>query len=165
MITLHIDFPIVDGRDGDVVTWVIGWLYSNNYSFSYKKYEYSGSWSVDIHTKGLEPVDDIIRFIIEEFGDELRHYAERYGIDIDAVSVCDSDKCTDIQFDDLKKLEDEEHLEVEERWQRMIEPMIYGEDDDPEYREYEEAVRFERMWGLRTDGTMLDAVLEQEDYE
>jgi hypothetical protein len=161
MITLHIDFPIVDRRDGDVVTWVIGWLYRHGYAFKAEEYRYDGSWSVDIYTKGLEPVDDIIRFIIEEFGDELKHYTERYGVDVDAISACSGDECTDIQFDDLKKLEDEEHLEVEERWQRMI----YGEDDDPEYREYVEAVRFERMWGLRNDGTMLDVALEQEDYE
>jgi hypothetical protein len=62
-------------------------------------------------------------------------------------------------------LEGQEHLEIEERWQRMIEPMIYGEDDDPEYREYEEAVRWERLVGLRNSGDMLDAVMEQEDYE
>jgi hypothetical protein len=70
-----------------------------------------------------------------------------------------------VRFEDLKKLEEQEHLEVEERWQRLIEPIIYGETDDPEYREYMEAVRFERMMGIRNDGDMLDAVLEQEDYE
>jgi hypothetical protein len=75
--------------------------------------------------------------------------------------VCSGEECVDVQFDDWKRLEDEEHLEVEERWQRMV----YGEDDDPEYKEYEEAVRFERMVGLRNDGTMLDVVLEREGYE
>jgi hypothetical protein len=155
---------MVDGKDGDVVTWVIGWLYDNGYSFSYKKYEYSGSWSVDIYTKGLEPVTDIIEFIIKGFGDEFRHFIEEYGVDVDAISACSGDECTDIQFDDLKALEDQEHLEIEERWQRMIEP-IYGEDDDPEYREYVEAVRWERLVGLRNDGGMLDMVLEQEGYE
>jgi hypothetical protein len=62
-------------------------------------------------------------------------------------------------------LEEQEHLEIEERWQRMIEPIIYGEDDDPELKEYEEAVRFERMMGLRNDGDMVDMALEQESYE
>jgi hypothetical protein len=62
-------------------------------------------------------------------------------------------------------LEEQKHLEIEERWQRMIEPIVYGEDDDPEYQEYEEAVRWERLVGLRNDGDMLNAVLEQEDYE
>ena len=70
-----------------------------------------------------------------------------------------------VWLSDLKKLEDQEHLEIEERWQRMIEPMIYGEDDDPEYREYEEAVRFERMMGIRNDGDMVDAVFERVEYE
>jgi hypothetical protein len=165
MITLHIDFPIVDGRDGDVVTWVVGWLYDRGYSFSYRKYDYTGEWSVDIYTKGLEPVTDIIKFIIDEFGDELRHYTERYGVDVDAISACSGDECTDIQFDDLKMLEEQEHLEVEERWQKMIEPVIYGEDDDPEYQKYVEVVRWERLVGLRDDGSMLDVALEQEDYE
>jgi hypothetical protein len=165
MIRLYIDFVIVNGADGDTVTWVIGWLYDNGYSFDYKKYKYNGEWSVDIHTKGLEPVTDIIKFIIEEFGDKFRDFVERYGVDVDAISACSGDECTDIQIDDLKNLAEQEYLEIEERWQKMIESIVYGEDDDPEYQEYVEAKRWERLVGLRNDGGMVNAVLEQKDYE
>jgi hypothetical protein len=161
MIRLYIDFPIVDGTNGDVVNWVIGWLYDNGYAFKAEKYKWDGKWEVEIYTRHLEPVSDIHEFVVGRFVDEFRYFVERFNVDVDAVGVCSGEECVDVQFDDWKRLEDEEHLEVEERWQRMV----YGEDDDPEYREYEEAVRFERMVGLRNDGTMLDVVLEREGYE
>jgi len=164
MIRLYIDFEVTEALHGHIINWVIGWLYGRGYVFSYQKYDYSGSWSVDIHAKGLEPVGDIFEFALD-FGDDLRYFAyEIDAIDI-VVGVCSDEECVDVRFNDLKKLEEQKFEEVEERWQRLIEPMVYGEDDDPEYIEYKEAIRWERLVGIRNDGDMLDAVLEQEDYE
>jgi hypothetical protein len=143
----------------------MGWLYRHGYAFSAEEYDYRDGWSVDIHTRGLEPVADVFEFVLDGFGDEFRHFVDEIDAEVEAVAVCSGEECVDVVFEDLKRLEEQEYLEVEERWQRLIEPMIYGEDDDPEYREYKEAVRFERVTGLRNDGNMLDATLEQEDYE
>jgi len=162
-IKLYVEFDEVDAWNDDVINWIMGWLYRHNYSFSYKEYKYDGEWEVDLHTRGLEPVD-MFEFVLDGFGDAVRYYAKRYDFGI-IVAVYRGDEYIDVQFEDLKRLEDEEHLMVEERWQKMIESMIYGEDDDPEYQEYVEAKRWERLVGIRNDGTMMDAVLEQEGYE
>ena len=163
MIRLHVEFDEVNDWNDDVIYWIVGWLYKHGYAFSYKEYDYMGEWEVEVYTKGLEPVD-MFEFVLNGFGDEVRYFAERYNFGI-AVAVCSDDGCVDMEFEDLKRLEEQEHLEIEERWQRLIEPMVYGEDDDPEYTEYKEAIRWERLVGIRNDGNMLDAVLEQEDYE
>jgi len=160
MIRLYIEFDEVSGWNDDVINWIIGWLYRNGYAFSYREYEYDGMWEVEVHSKGLEPVD-MFEFVLVGFGDAVRHFVERYNFGI-AVAVGSGDEYIDVEFEDLRRLEEEEYLEVEERWQRMIEPIVYGEDDDPEYVE---AVRWERLVGLRNDGSMLDAVLEQGNYE
>jgi NDP-sugar pyrophosphorylase family protein len=162
-VKLYIEFDEVSGWNDDVIYWTVGWLYSHGYAFDFKEYDYTGEWSVDIYSKGLELVD-VFEFVFDGFGDAIRHFAEslNYGI---AVAVCEGDSCIDVNFEDLKNLEKQEHLEVEERWQRLIEPVVYGEDDDSEYREYVEAVKFERLMGLMNNGDVLDAVLEQEDYE
>jgi hypothetical protein len=165
MIRLYIDPAVIDGRVDYVINWVIGWLYRHGYAFRAEEYDYRDGWSVEIYTKGLELVDDIFGFVIDEFGDAFRYFVGELDVDIEAVAVCSGDECVDVRFEDLKKLEEQEYLEVEERWQRLIEPMIYGETDDPEYREYEEAVRFERMMGIRNDGDMIDVVFEREEYE
>jgi hypothetical protein len=161
MIRLYIDPAIIDGRVDHVINWTVGWLYRHGYAFRAEEYDYRDGWSVEIYTKGLESVGDIFEFVVDGFGDEFRYFVDELDVDIEAVAVCGNEECVDVRFEDLKKLEEQEHLEVEERWQRLI----YGETDDPEYREYVEAVRFERMMGIRNDGGMLDAVLEQEDYE
>jgi hypothetical protein len=165
MIRLYIEFDEVNDWNDDVIHWVIGWLYRHGYAFRAEEYDYRDGWSVEIYTKGLEPVGDIFEFVVGGFGDAFRYFVDELDVDIEAIAVCSNEECVDVRFEDLKKLEEQEHLEVEERWQRLIEPIIYGEADDPEYREYEEAVKFERMMGIRNDGDMLDAVLEQEDYE
>ena len=167
MIVLHIEFAMIDDRVDHVINWVTGWLYRHGYAFSAEEYDYRDGWSVDIYTRGLEPVTDVFEFVLGEFGDAFRHFVDELDAEIEAVVVCDASRteCFDVWFSDLKRLEEQEHLEIEERWQRMIEPIIYGEDDDPELKEYEEAVRFERMMGLRNDGDMVDMALEQESYE
>jgi len=165
MIRLYIDPAIIDGRVDHVINWVVGWLYRHGYTFHAEEYDYRDGWSVEIYTKGLELVDDIFEFVVNGFGNAFRYFVDELDVDIEAVAVCSNEGCVDVRFEDLKRLEEQEHLEVEERWQRLIEPMVYGEDDDPEYIEYKEAIRWERLVGIRNDGDMLDAVLEQEDYE
>ena len=167
MIRLFIEPAIIDERIDHIIHWTMGWLYRHGYAFSAEEYDYRDGWSVDIHTRGLEPVIDVFEFVLGGFGDAFRHFVNEVDAEIEAVVVCNGtgDECFDVWFSDLKKLEEQEHLEIEERWQRMIEPMIYGEDDDPELKEYEEAVRFERMMGIRNDGDMIDAVFERVEYE
>ena len=167
MIRLHVEFAMIDQRVDHVINWVLGWLYRHGYAFSYQEYDYRDDWSVDVYTRGLEPVVDMFEFAVGGFGDAFRYFIDELDAEVEAVIVCDASgsECVDVQFGDLKRLEEQEHLEVEERWQRMIEPIIYGEDDDPEYREYEEVVRFERAMGLRNDGDMIDAALEEGSYE
>jgi len=166
MIRLHVEFAMIDQRVDYVIDWVLGWLYRHGYAFSYQEYDYRDGWGVDIYTKGLEPVVDAFGFVVDEFGDEFRYFVDELDAEIEAVAVCDASgsECIDVEFSDLERLEEQEHLEIEERWQRMIEPVIY-EDDDPEHREYEEEVRFERAMGLRNDGDMIDAALEEGSYE
>ena len=167
MIRLHVEFAIIDHRVDHVINWVLGWLYRHGYAFSYQEYDYRDGWSVDIHTRGLESVVDMFEFAVDWFGDEFRYFIDELDAEVEAVVVCDASgsECVDVWFSDLKRLEGQIHMEVEERWQRMIESIIYGEDDDPEYREYEEVVRFERAMGLRNDGDMIDAALEEGSYE
>ena len=160
MIRLYIEFDEVSGWNDDVIHWVIGWLYRHGYAFSYEEYEYTGEWKVKVYTKGLELVD-MFEFVLGEFGNAIRYFAERYNFGI-TVAVCLGDECIDVEFEDLKRLEEQKFEEVEERWQKLVESMIYGEDDDPEF---EEAIRWERLVGLRNDGDMLDVALEQESYE
>jgi len=166
MIRLHVEFAMIDRRVDYVIDWTLGWLYRHGYAFSYQEYDYRGGWSVDVYTKGLEPVVDMFEFAVGGFGDAFRYFIDELDAEVEAVIVCDASgsECVDVQFGDLKRLEEQEHLEVEERWQRMIEPIIY-EDDDPEHREYEEEVRFERAMELRNDGDMINAALEEGGYE
>ena len=175
MIRLYIEPAVINGTIDHVIHWTLGWLYRHGYAFSYQEYDYSDGWSVDVYTRGLEPVVDVFEFVLGGFGDAFRYFVDEIGAEIEAVVVCNNrgDECFDVWFEDLKRLEDEEYLEVEERWQRMME-FVYGEDDDPEYIEYKEAVdvdydpevrRWERLVGLRDDGGMIDVALEQEDYE
>ena len=162
MIKLHVEFAMIDQRVDYVIDWVLGWLYRHGYAFSYQEYDYRDGWNVDVYTKSLEPVVDVFGFVVDEFGDEFRYFVDELDAEIEAVAVCDASgsECIDVEFSDLERLEEQEHLEIEERWQRMIEPVIY-EDDDPEHREYEEEVRFERAMELRNDGDMIDAALEE----
>jgi hypothetical protein len=139
MIRLYIEPAIIDGRVDHVIHWTLGWLYRHGYAFSYQEYDYRDGWSVDVHTKGLELVVDVFEFVVDGFGDAFRYFIDEIDAEIEAVVVCNEKEgeCFDVRFSDLKRLEEEEHLEIEERWQRMIEP-TYGEDDDSEYREYVE---------------------------
>jgi len=166
MIRLTIEPAIIDERMDHIIHWTMGWLYRHGYAFSAEEYDYRDSWNVSIYTRGLEPVTDVFEFVLGGFGDAFRHFVNEIDAEIEAVVVCNGtgDECFDVWFSDLKKLEDQEHLEIEERWQRMIE-LMYSEDDDPELKEYEEAVRFERMMGIRNDGDMIDAVFERVEYE
>ena len=161
MIKLYIEPAVIDGDIDHIINWVIGWLYRHGYALTYQEYDYKDGWSVEIYVRGLEPVDNIFEFAVGGFGNAFRHFVDRLGVDIEAVVVCHGDECVDIRFEDLKKLEEQEHLEAEERWQKMI----YGETDDPEYREFEEAIRWERLVGIRNDGDMGDIIDVQEDYE
>jgi hypothetical protein len=122
MIRLYIDFEVTEALHGHIINWVIGWLYDRGYAFSYQKYDYRGSWSVDIHAKGLEPVGDIFEFALD-FGDDLRHFA--YEIDaVDVViGVCSNEECVDIWFEDLKKLEEQMFEEIEKRWEEIMNAM------------------------------------------
>jgi hypothetical protein len=167
MIKLLIEPAMIDERVDHIIHWTMGWLYRHGYAFSAEEYDYRDGWSVDIHTRGLEPVTDVFEFVLDGFGDAFRYFVDEIDAEVEVIAVCNEKEgeCFGVWLSDLKKLEDQEHLEIEERWQRMIEPMIYGEDDDPEYREYEEAVRFERMMGIRNDGDMVDAVFERVEYE
>jgi hypothetical protein len=165
MIRLYIKPAVIDEKVDYVILWTTGWLYSNGYSFKAQEYDYEGDWTVEIYTKGLEVVSDVFEFVLGGFGDGLRYFVNDIGAEIEAVVACsDGDECFDVWFEDLEQLEQQEHLEVEERLQKM-ESMIYGQDDDPEYQEYLEAVEWERMVGIRNDGGMKDAVLYQEEYE
>jgi len=166
MIKLTIEFAMIDDRVDHVIHWTMGWLYRHGYAFSAEEYDYRDGWSVDIHTRGLEPVTDVFEFVLDEFGDAFRHFVNEIDAEIEAVVVCDGkgDECFDVWLSDLKRLEDQEHLEIEEWWQRMIE-LMYSGDDDPELKEHEEAVQFERMVGIRNDGDMIDAVFERVEYE
>ena len=119
MIRLYIDFETADVLDEHVINWVIGWLYDRGYAFSYQKYDYSGSWSIGIHAKGLEPVNDIFEFALN-FGNNLRYFAyEIDAIDI-VVGVCSDEECVDVRFEDLKKLEEQMFEEVEKRWEKIM---------------------------------------------
>jgi hypothetical protein len=166
MIRLYIR-AVVDETFDDMIYWISGWLYKNGYAFELKENVHRGSLVVKIYTRGLEAANDIFDFVLNGFGDAFRYFINRIKAEIEALTVCNGDKseCFDIWFEDLERLAEQEYLEVEERWQRMIEPMIYGQDDDPEYQEYLEAVEWERMVGIRNDGGMVDAVLYQEEYE
>jgi len=167
MIKLTIEFAMIDDRVDHVIHWTMGWLYRHGYAFSVEEYDYRDGWSVDIHTRGLEPVVDIFEFVLDEFGDAFRHFVNEVDAEVEVIAVCNEKEgeCFGVWFSDLEELEEQEHLEIEERWQRMIEPMIYGEDDDPELKEYEEAVQFERMMDIRNDGSMIDTVFERVEYE
>ncbi|MCI4407690.1 MAG: hypothetical protein JHC26_01270, partial [Thermofilum sp.] len=159
MIRLIIEPAIIDQRIDHIVNWVTGWLYRNGYAFYSKEYDYRSEWDVEIYVKRLEPVSDIFGFVIDEFGDAFRHFINEVDAEIEAVVVCNEDEteCFDVWLSDLENLDKQEFLEIEERWQRMIEPMIYGEDDDPEYREYLEA---------NSDGLeFVEEVDEEEDGE
>lgn len=142
MIRLYIEPAIIDKRVDHMINWTMGWLYRYGYAFDSKEYDYKDGWSVSIHTKGLEPVNDIFGFVVDEFGYEFRSFINELDAEIGAVVVCNEkeDECLDVRFSDLERLDFQEFLEIEERWQKMIEPMIYGESDDPEYREYVETI-------------------------
>jgi hypothetical protein len=165
MIRLYIR-AVVDETFDDMIYWISGWLYKNGYAFELKENVHKGSLVVKIYARGLEVVNDIFDFVLNGFGDTFRYFINRIKAEIEALTVCNGDKseCLDIWFEDLERLENEEHLEIEERLQKM-ESMIYGQDDDPEYREYLEAVEWERMVGIRDDGSMIDTALYQEEYE
>ncbi|MCI4407997.1 MAG: hypothetical protein JHC26_02810 [Thermofilum sp.] len=199
MIKLFIEPAVIDENVDHIIYWTMGWLYRNRYAFYAREYDYNngGSWVVEIYTRELEPVDSMFDFMLGGFGDEFRYFVDKIKAEIEAVVVCNEyeDECFDVWFEDLKMLEDQEHLEIEERFEKAVEEAIYGESDDPEYREYietvnedeemdrkeredllaaecisgyrdcEDVVRFERMEGIRNDGDMGDAVFEQEDYE
>jgi hypothetical protein len=134
MIRLYIEPAIIDQRVDHVIHWTMGWLYRHGYAFYSKEYDYRDGWDVEIYVKRLEPVNDIFSFVVDEFGDAFRHFINELDAEIEAVVVCNEkeDECVDVHFSDLDNLDFQEFLEVEERWQRMIEPMIYGETDDPE---------------------------------
>lgn len=124
MIRLCIEPAIIDQRVDHVINWTMGWLYRHGYVFDSEEY-YRDGWSVSIHTKGLEPVNDIFGFVVDEFGDAFRHFINELDTEIKAVAVCSEkeDECFDVRFSDLENL-----LEIEE----------YGESVDPKYREYVE---------------------------
>jgi len=126
MIRLYIEPAIIDQRVDHVIHWTMGWLYRHGYAFYSKEYDYRDGWAVEIYTKGLEPVNDIFSFVVDGFGDEFRHFVNEIDAEIDAVVVCDGSgsECFDVHFSDLENLDFQEFLEIEERWQRMIEPVI-----------------------------------------
>jgi len=158
MIELYIDFEVAEALHGHVVNWVVGWLYDNGYAFSYQKYDYRGSWSVDIYTRGLEPVGDIFEFVLE-FGDALRYFVDEIdAVDI-AVGVCSDYECVDVVFEDLERLYNQEIEEIEKKWEEIMNAMWDDINYDPGVE------RWERLVGLRNDSTMMDAVLEQENHE
>jgi hypothetical protein len=133
MIRLYIEPAIIDQRMDHIIHWVIGWLYRDGYAFHAKEYDYKDDWVVEIYTKGLEPVDSIFDFVLSGFGDAFRYFADEIDAEIDAVVVCNEfeDECFDVWFEDLKALEDQEFLEVEERWQRIMDAMWDEINYDP----------------------------------
>jgi hypothetical protein len=106
MIRLTIEFAMIDDRVDHVIHWVIGWLYRHGYAFSAEEYDYRDGWSVDIHTRGLEPVVDIFEFVLDEFGNAFRHFINEIDAEIEAVVVCNNkeDECINLYWKDIKRM-------------------------------------------------------------
>jgi hypothetical protein len=122
MIRLYIDV-FVDERINDIINWVTGWLYRHGYAFKVEEHDYSGDLSVEIYTKGLEPVSDIFEFVVGGFGDAFRYFVDRLKAEIEAMAVCGNGECVDIWFEDLKRLEEQEFEEFEKRWEEIMNAM------------------------------------------
>jgi hypothetical protein len=128
MITVHVEFGLVDVHVEHVINWMVGWLYREGYIFGYQKYEGGGEWQVDVYARrvcrAVKPVDAFDLAL--ELAEEMYCFLGEVGnLDV-AISICGDEGCIDVDWDDVKRLREEEHEGAEIRWNGIADMIMHG---------------------------------------
>jgi len=132
MITIYIEFELIGAYNEHVINWVVGWLHREGYLIGFnRQYDGSGKYRIDIYVRrvcrNIKPVD-MFEFTFDEFVDDMYCFLnETKWLDDVHLVVCNNEGCIDIDWNDVKKLMEEEYEEVEKRWDKITSTMYEKE--------------------------------------
>jgi hypothetical protein len=116
VISVHVEFEMVGAHVDHVINWLAGWLYRRGYIFS--ECRSSGSLRVDVYARrvcrSVTPVD-VFDFTLDIIDDMYCFLSEVGNFDL-TVSVCGGKECVYVDWDDVRRLREEEYEEIERRW-------------------------------------------------